>query len=86
MKTILVFPTGGGQIRVATDSENLAGPLDELTREFLALTPLVEQSKVGTPHEGHDGWSSSGEPRLARCGCGEVMTWLYPDGVPEATT
>lgn len=47
---------------------------DYLFEEIEQLTPHITAAKVGTPHEGHDGWGMRGVgPGTTQCGCGQSL-------------
>lgn len=46
-------------------------------REIASLTPHIDAAKVGTTHEGHDGWGMRHDrPGETMCSCGEPITEL----------
>lgn len=56
--------------------------IDKFAQELTALTPAIDAAKVGTAHEGHDGWQSLWQrPGEVLCGCGESLNDILT-GVP----
>ncbi len=61
--------------------------LYDLAREMEVLTPYIERAKVGSVHEGHDGWGFGWKnPGQTMCSCGESITELLAGKPGPPTT